>query len=166
MTKLSEHFSLSEFLPAGVAEGDVPGHIVDNLRTLCQTVLEPVREHFGSPVWIHSGYRPPDKNAAAGGAIHSDHLEGRAADFHVTTDGKEPWEERTLKAFDWIRTTLDGAYGQLILEDQRKHFGLPGKLWVHVAIPGPLHGGFAGDPNRVLVSPAPHQYEVWKEQVA
>jgi uncharacterized protein YcbK (DUF882 family) len=42
-----------------------------------------VRDHFGQPVTINSGYRCPSHNAAVGGATKSQHLDGIAADISV-----------------------------------------------------------------------------------
>ena len=46
-------------------------------------VLQCIREHFGKPVHITSGYRTAEHNAAVGGSKSSQHLLGRAADFYV-----------------------------------------------------------------------------------
>ena len=46
-------------------------------------VLQCIREHFGKPVHITSGYRTAEHNAAVGGSKSSQHLLGRAADFWV-----------------------------------------------------------------------------------
>lgn len=54
--------------------------MVDEALTV---VLQCIREHFGKPVTITSGYRTPAHNAAVGGAKSSQHLYGRAADIRV-----------------------------------------------------------------------------------
>lgn len=46
-------------------------------------VLQCIREHFGRPVHITSGYRTAARNAAVGGSKSSQHLLGRAADLWV-----------------------------------------------------------------------------------
>ena len=46
-------------------------------------LLQCIREHFGKPVVITSGYRTAAHNAAVGGAKSSQHLYGRAADIRV-----------------------------------------------------------------------------------
>ena len=46
-------------------------------------LLQCIREHFGKPITITSGYRTAAHNTAVGGAKSSQHLLGRAADFHV-----------------------------------------------------------------------------------
>ena len=46
-------------------------------------VLQAIRDHFGAPVVITSGYRTPAHNAKAGGTRFSQHLYGRAADIRV-----------------------------------------------------------------------------------
>ena len=86
--KLSEHFELSEFLVSetaarqGIANEPTP-EVIDNLRRLCESVLEPLRVKLGRPVVITSGYRSPALNRAVGGSPTSHHLQGRAADLIV-----------------------------------------------------------------------------------
>ena len=46
-------------------------------------LLQCIREHFGKPITITSGYRTATHNTAVGGAKSSQHLLGRAADFYV-----------------------------------------------------------------------------------
>ena len=42
-----------------------------------------LREHFGNAVWVSSGVRCADHNAAVGGVANSRHLTGKAMDFRV-----------------------------------------------------------------------------------
>ena len=46
-------------------------------------LLQCIREHFGKPITITSGYRTATHNTAVGGAKSSQHLLGRAADIQV-----------------------------------------------------------------------------------
>ena len=71
----SPSFRVREFACKG---GDVV-LIDDELVVLLQCI----REHFGKPVHITSGYRTVEHNAAVGGSKSSQHLLGRAADFYV-----------------------------------------------------------------------------------
>ena len=47
-------------------------------------LLQCIREHFGKPVTITSGYRTAAHNRAVGGAFYSQHQYGRAADIRVS----------------------------------------------------------------------------------
>ena len=86
--QLSEHFELAEFLVSetaarrGIANEPTP-EINENLRRLCQLVLEPLRVKLARPVVITSGYRSPALNRAIGGSPTSHHMQGRAADLIV-----------------------------------------------------------------------------------
>jgi zinc D-Ala-D-Ala carboxypeptidase len=86
--QLSEHFELAEFLVSetaarrGIANEPTP-EIIDNLRRLCQLVLEPLRVKLACPVVITSGYRSLALNRAVGGSPTSHHMQGRAADLIV-----------------------------------------------------------------------------------
>lgn len=163
MTKVSSHFNLEEFLPDGQPIGKVPVGVALNIRSLALDILEPVRVHFGVPVLIHDGWRPPLKNVEVGGVATSDHLSGAASDFHVSaTPNGATWEENTISAFDWLRTG-GLPFGQLILEDHRSHLADPGKLWVHVSLRTLKHSGSKTDLSQILVSYAPGHYAPWKD---
>lgn len=156
--KLSPHFALAEFLPPGVDEENVPTEVLVNLELLVEEILEPLRSRLSMPVVIHSGYRPPEYNARVGGKPHSDHQLGNACDFHCPAAFGRTWQQSTLYAFNWIRTQLDGRFGQLILEDHRIFRGSPTKLWVHVSNPTHAHPGTPDDVNRLLISSDPDHY--------
>ena len=73
--QLSPNFKVREF----ACKGSDVVLLDDELVVLLQCI----REHFGKPVHITSGYRTAAHNAAVGGSKSSQHLLGRAADFYV-----------------------------------------------------------------------------------
>ena len=74
--KLSANFTVAEF---ACKDGSDPVFVDSSLAAL----LQKIRDHFGRPVVITSGYRTAAHNAAVGGAKSSQHLLGKAADFWV-----------------------------------------------------------------------------------
>jgi uncharacterized protein YcbK (DUF882 family) len=79
--KLTPHFKLSEFLRN---EDPIPAPwMLDNIDRLAQR-LQVIRDLFNRPILINSGYRSKTHNQAVGGASHSQHLDGLAADIVVT----------------------------------------------------------------------------------
>ena len=74
--KLSANFTVAEF---ACKDGSDPVFVDSSLAAL----LQKIRDHFGRPVVITSGYRTAEHNAAVGGSKSSQHLLGRAADFCV-----------------------------------------------------------------------------------
>ena len=52
-----------------------------SLENLVYKVLDPLREHYGKPIIVTSGYRSPELNTAIGGATYSQHVKGEAADI-------------------------------------------------------------------------------------
>lgn len=122
MTKLSKHFSLAEMTvtTTGLAN-QAPAAVIAKLRKVCENVLEPVREHFGMAVIVHSGYRSPAVNTAVGGSSTSQHCKGEAADFHV--EGFT-----VLEVAQWLAAS-EVDYDQLILENHVPH--QPHSGWVH-----------------------------------
>lgn len=68
--------------------------IVQNLNYLVDNVLDPLREAWGKPIRVSSGYRCPKLNTAIGGAKGSQHMKGQAADITSIHDG--PAENKKL----------------------------------------------------------------------
>lgn len=88
-----------------------------NLERLVEKVLDRLREIYGKPITVNSGYRCPELNKAVGGSKTSDHMKGFAADL---TGGSKQENE---KIFNIIRDNF--AWTQLINE---RDFS-----WVHVS---------------------------------
>lgn len=59
--------------------------VLENLLVLCEKILDPLREAFGSPLIVNSAYRSRFVNHAVGGVSTSQHLLGCAADLSVTS---------------------------------------------------------------------------------
>src|SRR3546814_7010216 len=69
--QLSEHFSLAEFTASDTARArhianEPNARQIESMKALCANVLEPLRSHFGKPVRITSGFRPPELCLAVG----------------------------------------------------------------------------------------------------
>ncbi|MFN0131264.1 MAG: D-Ala-D-Ala carboxypeptidase family metallohydrolase [Phycisphaerales bacterium] len=160
---LTRNFELWEFLPKGMKESDCPDPVRINLGWLARDIMQPVRDEMGLPIIIHSGYRPPEHNAAVGGAATSDHQTGRACDFHVSPGKRRTWEENTISAFRFALASL--LFGQLIWEDHRIANGNRGSLWIHASIPTAKHPGTPADPSRILVSFKPRHYERYSDNL-
>ena len=122
--KLTEHFSLSEFERSSTAiangiDNTVPQRLIPPLRNLCEKVLEPLRQQFGEPVIISSGYRCLELNRLVGGVRNSQHLTGEAADIYTEDSVKlREW-------YEWMKTNV--PYHQLIYESKGKQH------WIHVS---------------------------------
>ena len=121
--KLSEHLSLSEVIRSesakrnGISNMPTPEHI-DNFKILATKVFEPIREHFGVPIRISSGYRSKELNKCVGGSTTSQHSSGEAIDIdqdYTTITNKQ--------VFDYIKDNL--TFDQLINEFDYS--------WVHVS---------------------------------
>ncbi|MBR2378043.1 MAG: DUF882 domain-containing protein [Bacteroidaceae bacterium] len=91
--------------------------VVENLKNLVFFVLDPLREAYGKPICVNSGYRSPILNVVLSGARNSQHMTGEAVD--ITSGSKE--DNRWL--FEYIRNNL--PYDQLI--DERNY------SWIHVS---------------------------------
>lgn len=91
-----------------------------NLEALVANVLDPLREAWGKPIVVNSGFRCERLNNAVGGAAGSQHKTGEAADIEAVT--RDPADNRRL--FELIRK-LGLPFDQLINE-----FGYN---WVHIS---------------------------------
>ena len=84
-----KYFTLKEFSHSDTAvslgiDNTIPKECVECVRHLVHCVLDPVREHWGLPIRVISGYRCPELNDEVGGVEDSYHMEGCAADISAT----------------------------------------------------------------------------------
>lgn len=143
--QLSKNFTLEELTRSSTAEANgidnTPNEQhVENLRKLCEFVLQPVRDAWGVPLRINSGYRSPALNAILvrtnGASKTSQHMLGQAADIHCTS---------LQNAISLAACIIDNAvtYDQLIIETSLNTASLspskggktssPQKVWIHVS---------------------------------
>ena len=87
-----KHFILAEFLYSDAANKhqvtNIPCDeellaVLNNINALVDNVLDPLRAMIARPIIITSGYRCQRVNELVGGSKTSQHLLGKAADFHV-----------------------------------------------------------------------------------
>jgi zinc D-Ala-D-Ala carboxypeptidase len=125
--QLSKNLSLAEVMRSetakrkGISNMPTPEHI-ENFKKLAENVFQPIREHFGVPIHISSGYRSKALNTAVGGSLSSQHCQGEAIDIDM--DGSSITNKQV---FDFIRENLN--FDQMIWE-----FGTDANPdWVHVS---------------------------------
>ena len=97
--------------------------VINNLIALVDNVLDPLREAWGKPIHVNSGYRCRALNKAVGGVPASQHMRGEAAD--ITAGGKEANRE-LYSLLRQLNLPVDQAINE-------KDFS-----WIHVSY-GPRH---------------------------
>lgn len=126
-----KYFTVAEFVRSETADrlaidNRLPKELLPNVQALINNVLDPLREAYGKPITINSGYRSPALNKAVKGSATSDHMKGCAADI----SGGSPKENKRLF---YLIQELGLPFKQLIDE---KNFA-----WVHVSYQeGANHG--------------------------
>lgn len=119
-----KYFSVNELtrsaiaVSKGIDNTPTPG-IKQNLEMLINKVLDPIRQAWGKPIIVNSGYRCPALNKAVGGVKNSHHMLGIAAD--ITTGNKAD----NKKLFQLIRSMPDLHFTQLIDESNY--------AWIHIS---------------------------------
>lgn len=118
-----KHFTLGELTRSATArrlgiDNTPPPRAVKALHALVDHVLDPLREAWGGPIRVNSGYRCPELNRAVGGTPGSQHQHGEAADITV---GSRSGNRRLLA----LIKRLDLPVDQCIDEK--------GCRWIHVS---------------------------------
>jgi zinc D-Ala-D-Ala carboxypeptidase len=126
--KLSKYVSLAEVTRSdtakrkGIDNSPTAEHL-ENLKVISEEVFDKVREYFGVPIFISSGYRSAALNKAIGGSSTSDHNLGKALDLDQDGHGNGV---TNMDVFKYIKDNLE--FDQLIYE-----FGTDKNPdWVHV----------------------------------
>ena len=127
--KLSKNLSLAEATKSltakrlGIDNTPDDEWTIQNLKAIAEHVFQPLRDSFGCPIYVSSGYRGSDLNRAIGGSKRSQHMEGRALDLDADVFGRCT----NSQIFNWIRDNVE--FDQLIWE-----FGDDDNPdWVHVS---------------------------------
>jgi len=126
--KLSKNLSLAEVTKSTTAKrlgiDNTPDDWTkENLRQVALNIFQPLRDAFGCPIYVSSGYRSAELNTAIGGSKRSQHVEGRALDLDADVFGRCTNSE----IFRYILNNL--TFDQLIWE-----FGDEDNPdWVHVS---------------------------------
>lgn len=116
--RLGYFFTLEEMTRTDTGFENEPNvQVICNLTRLVATVLDPLRREVG-PLRVTSGYRSHDVNEAVGGAEHSYHVDGLAAD--IISD------EHTTTEIAYVAGAMGLPYDKLINEYGR---------WIHVQVP-------------------------------
>ena len=81
-----KHFTIHELTRSATADrkgiDNTPSkQVIENLTALVDNVLDPLREAWGKPIHVNSGFRSPELNRAVGGVPGSQHMKGEAADI-------------------------------------------------------------------------------------
>ena len=127
---LTENISLKELTKSESAtrfgiSNEPTEEALSNLQKLATHILQPVRDHFGKPLIITSGYRSPELCVKIGSTTTSQHTKGQASDFEIGGIANKDLS-------DWIHQNLD--YDQLILEFWKPEDANSG--WVHCSFKG------------------------------
>lgn len=94
-----KYFSIGELSQSDTADKmGIPNHPNTmqkmNMEKLIVNVLDPIRNLYGKPIYVNSGFRSESLNKMIGGAKNSQHMEGKAADITAgnPTENKKVWD--------------------------------------------------------------------------
>lgn len=127
-----KHFTFGEFVRSDTAarlgiDNRMPEVVEAHVVELVDILLDPLREAWGGPLTVSSGYRCPELNRAVGGSETSAHTAGWAADLVPDPDDPRGVQGLVDFAVEWL-TATGLPFDQLI--DERSG----GSRWLHVGI--------------------------------
>jgi zinc D-Ala-D-Ala carboxypeptidase len=132
--RVSKHVSYHEAVKSRTAikhgiDNTPNGLQFQRMKAVARDVFEPVRKHFGKPIFVSSFFRCPEVNEKAGGSSTSQHCKGEAMDLDADVLGGMT----NAEIFYYIREHL--IFDQMIWE----HGDEKNPDWVHVSYKE--HGG-------------------------
>ena len=103
-----KYFSISELTHSDTAvsvriDNTPTAAAVPLMVELIDCVLDPIREHWGLPIRVTSGYRCPELNDWVGGVEDSYHMDGCAADITAIAPDEETRRLRNVELMSLIR---------------------------------------------------------------
>lgn len=133
--KITKDFTLEELTKSATANrlkinNEPTEQELNSLLALCRTILQPIRDKYGKPIIISSGFRCAKLNKAVGGSKTSQHVKGEAADIHTTSDTKASNKALFEVIVEMVQKG-EITVGQLINEYDYN--------WLHVSLPTHEH---------------------------
>lgn len=129
--QLSKNFTLAEMVESqsgrryNVKEQFTPPQeVINNLKELCEKVLQPIRDKVGA-IKVSSGYRSPQVNKIVGGATSSQHLTGEAVDISGITVSNKQLFDTIVKMIKENNLPVDQCIHEYGTKDN--------PAWVHVS---------------------------------
>lgn len=128
-----KHFTIQELTASATAlregiDNRPPQAAYHLLHVLVEQLLDPIREAWGAPIMVSSGYRCPRLNELVGGVAHSHHILGCAADI---IGGSKEDNHRLFQLIRQMQQEGRIKFTQLILEGDGR--------WIHISyVPGNL----------------------------
>ena len=122
-----KYFSVEELTASATAQREgidnrPPTSAYHLLHVLVEQLLDPIREAWGAPIVVSSGYRCKELNALVGGAKNSHHLLGCAADLIA---GSKAEHRKLFKLIQQMQQEGRIKFTQLILEGDGR--------WIHIS---------------------------------
>ena len=131
---ITRNFTLEELTASATATrlgiDNTPSEAVKrNLTRLATDIMQRIRDRWGQPIIVSSGYRSQALNRAVGGSPTSQHCLGQACDFHAVN------RDNNWMLYALIREMVrrgDIICGQIIWEYGTRQ----NPQWIHISLPG------------------------------
>ena len=138
--KLSENFSLSEFLASNKAkelgvedeQNNPPEEVIENLTYLCETTIQPARSFLDYGFSVNSGWRCKTVNDAVGSSDSSQHLKGEAGDLDISDKMLLDDDRTTVHAIEELNRRIERICGKRPRDDVNANYYLWAYFCIHL----------------------------------